>query len=225
MGIRHTVNEVFFRDWNPRMAYTLGYIFADGCLEYYPRFRQKYVSIASTDKDTLERLRDWMDSKHRISSRKSPHANGAQIFVLRIGNARLYDSLTLRGLYPRKSLTVPFPQVPKDILHHFVRGYFDGDGCVALEKVIRKSGAIRPRKLNVIFTSGSETFLHNLALALERFSCVKPQNIIRAWTAFQLRYSTTDSEALFRFMYSDATDDEYLKRKHAIFIEHFSLKS
>lgn len=225
MGIRHKVNEIFFEDWNPRMAYTLGYIFADGCLEYYPRFRQKYVSIASTDKNTLERLRDWMGSEHTISSRKSPHANGSRIFTLRIGNGTLYDSLILKGLYPRKSLTVPFPSIPEEMLPHFVRGYFDGDGCVALEKVTRKSGAIRPRKLNVIFTSGSETFLRDLSSTLEKLAAVKPQNIIRAWTAFQLRYSTTDSEALFRFMYSDTAHGEYLKRKHAIFIEHFSLKS
>ena len=60
MGIKYAVNEKFFDVWSPRMAYTLGYIFADGCLQELPEFRQKYISVTSTDPETIERLKNWM---------------------------------------------------------------------------------------------------------------------------------------------------------------------
>lgn len=33
MGLKYSVNEKFFDAWNKGMAYTLGYVFADGSLE------------------------------------------------------------------------------------------------------------------------------------------------------------------------------------------------
>jgi hypothetical protein len=53
-------------------------------------------------------------------------------FILRIGNKNLYDSLVTLGLYPSKPLTIHTPSIPRKMVSHFVRGYFDGDGCVSL---------------------------------------------------------------------------------------------
>lgn len=43
------------------------------------------------------------------------------------------DDLKQLGCIERKSLILKFPteeQVPFDLLHHFIRGYFDGDGSI-----------------------------------------------------------------------------------------------
>lgn len=39
-----------------------------------------------------------------------------------------------KGVVPRKSLILKFPteeQVPTELIRHFIRGYFDGDGCIS----------------------------------------------------------------------------------------------
>lgn len=40
------------------------------------------------------------------------------------------DLINLHGIMPWKSYDVQFPFVPEEYLHHFIRGYFDGDGYV-----------------------------------------------------------------------------------------------
>ena len=38
------------------------------------------------------------------------------------------QSLIKLGCVPRKSLIITLPSIPKNLMHHFIRGYFDGDG-------------------------------------------------------------------------------------------------
>lgn len=224
MGIKYAVNEAFFDVWNLRMAYVLGYIYADGNIGNWPKMRARYVSITSTDRDSIERMRSWMHSRHTIVMRESQWENGKDAYTLRIGNHKLYESLVTFGLHPRKSLTITFPDIPQQHLKDFVRGYFDGDGCVNIYRVKNEDGTGRLRKLSVIFTSGSKVFLEQLAFALTAAYQTKPQNIVHGKTAFQLRYSTKDALILFRELYKGCEKGEYLERKHRIFSEWIDTK-
>ena len=54
-----------------------------------------------------------------------------------IRNAQLHDSLIKQGCVPNKSLILTFPDinvVSEDLVRHFIRGYFDGDGCLSFNK-------------------------------------------------------------------------------------------
>lgn len=223
MGIKYSVDETFFNSWNRRMAYVLGYIFADGNIGDYPYMRAKYLKIDSTDLITIQNLASWLGSKHTIFKRKSSWKNGKDIYGFRIGSQQIFEALWKRGVRPKKSLTMVFPKIPKHYLLDFVRGYFDGDGCVHLEKVIRQSGIVRPRKLNIIFTSGSSQFLQQLAVLLTKHIGIRTVKVIRASTAFQLRYGTKDSMILYNELYKDCKKGDYLERKHEIFEEFFRL--
>ena len=127
------------------MAYVLGYLYADGNVMDLPYMRAKYVSVTSIDIDSIKRIQAWLGSSHRIIERASQWEHGNKTYTLRIGSHALYDSLFHLGLRPRKSLTVTMPEIPSRYFMDFVRGYFDGDGCVYLEKITRKNGLIRPR--------------------------------------------------------------------------------
>ena len=123
MGIKYKVNEKFFDKWNPEMAYVLGYWYADGSM--YLSERGSYLNVTSTDRDTIFKIKRWLNSQHIIREEKSVWSNRKNRFVLRIGNRRLYDSLLKLGLYPSKSLTIKLPYIPSEFLSHFARGYFD----------------------------------------------------------------------------------------------------
>lgn len=223
MGIKYNVDEAFFNSWNRRMAYTLGYIYADGSMEYSPNIRGKYVRISSTDKDSIERMRGWLSSSHTITRRKSQWKNGKDLFTIRIGSHALYNSLTKHGLYPNKSLTISVPEISRKYFMDFVRGYFDGDGCVHLEKIVRRDGKVHVRKLNTIFTSGCRSFLIQLSRLLHEYIGLGEQTIIESWTAYQLRYSTKDSAILCKELYKGCKKGEYLERKHEIYQEFLIL--
>lgn len=44
------------------------------------------------------------------------------------------DSLSKLGVTTKKSLTLTFPNLSKNLIPHFIRGYFDGDGCIWMGK-------------------------------------------------------------------------------------------
>ena len=51
--------------------------------------------------------------------------------MLNINSKTIKDDLmNIHGINPCKSFNIEFPYVPEEYLHHFVRGYFDGDGHV-----------------------------------------------------------------------------------------------
>ena len=224
MGIKYGVNEKFFEHWSHTMAYVLGYIYADGHLEDAPYLRGKYLRVTSVEKNNLLKIRKWLESKHKLLSRESYHSNGRIVYQLRIGSHKIYDDLVVLGLYPNKSLTIPFPKIPKKYLNGFIRGYFDGDGCVYLERRKNKKNKYIIKKLSVIFTSGSKKFLEGLCLCLKNEIDTKQDKIYNSHRSFQLRHNTADTIKIFKFLYKKSIGNAYLPRKYKIFKKYFNLK-
>lgn len=224
MGIKYEVNESFFDKWSPTMAYVLGYFYADGNLENADYLRGRYIRFSSVEKYSLERIRKWLESEHNIIAEKPTRPNGRIGFLLRIGSHKLFNALEKHGLYPNRSLTVRFPEIPKKYLKDFVRGYFDGDGCVFLWRTKGKNSLLILRKLSVIFTSGSKIFLEGLSKKLKNNLDLKQTKIYNSDRAFQLRYATEDSVKLFKFMYRGVGFDSFFERKFNIFKEYFGLR-
>jgi hypothetical protein len=195
------------------MAYILGFIYADGSIDRCPKIRASYLNIGSTDKDILVSIRKAMGSVHRIKIKAPSKLSKKTFYLFRIGSNYLCDALERHGVFPHKSLTIQLPRIPLDMLGHFARGYFDGDGCVHLEK--RKGEYIR---LTTAFTSGSKIFLIELEKALRKQLDIPFKKVYASnRNTFQLRYSTRDSLVLFDFMYKKPYDDLYLKRKKNLF--------
>jgi hypothetical protein len=223
MGIRYRVNENYFTRWSHQMAYVLGYLYADGSMEDASYIRGKYVRVSSTDKDTILAIKVLLESDHAIV--ESVPKKGKKQFLLRIGNTPLYNSLIEIGLYPNKSLTIKMPPVPEVFLPDFVRGYFDGDGCVSLYRTKGVFGQEIIHKLTIIFTSGSFDFLEQLCNTLHTRLKLRQHKIYRSDKSFQLRYSTEDSIKIFEFLFQDYQCDwYYLQRKFQIFKYYFQKK-
>lgn len=225
MGIKYKVNSNFFKQWSADMAYLLGYLFADGSLEDASYLRGLYIRVTSIDKATIEKFRKILDSEHSIVLCKPNTQNGRMRYLLRIGDHELYRDLLKLGLYPNKSLTIKFPKVPKKYLKDFVRGYFDGDGCVYLWRTKNKNGNFIIRKLSTIFTSGSSDFLIGLLEQLKRSVNLDRQKIYNSHRSMQLSFSTSDSIKLFQFMYKKIKPELYLRRKLDIYLNYFKLKT
>lgn len=202
------------------MAYVLGFIYADGHLQDVPRIRGQYLRITSTDKDRLEFIRTFLESTHSIIQTPQPAKHYKHKFVLSIGSKTLYKDLISIGLHPAKSLNMTMPSVPKQYLNHFIRGYFDGDGCLFVEKKFsKKTGERRIHRLSLIFTSGSKIFLESLGERLVDVGCVDKEKIYKNGSSFQMRFSTKEALRVCELMYKELTINSYMKRKKVIFDE------
>lgn len=205
------------------MGYVLGYIYADGSLDDSPYMRGKYIQITSTDEDSIYRIKNWLNSEHKIGQKKSNFIGGKICFILRIGSHKIYNDLFKLGLYPNKSLTINFPKIPKKYLGDFVRGYFDGDGCVSFLQTKGKTQKLIIKRVRVIFTSGSKLFLQEMQASLE-IAEIKNGKIYVSKRSYQLIYNTKDSLELFKLMYKGTSINSFFMRKFRIFNNYFKLR-
>lgn len=222
MGVKYSIDPFFFKNWNHRMAYVLGFIYADGGM--FISSRGKYVVITNTDKSTILIIKKWLKSHHKIRKEKSEFKNRKNRYILRIGNKEIYDSLIQIGLFPNKSLTIKIPEIPEEYFRDFLRGYFDGDGCVHLYRSKGIKQKIILRRLSVIFTSGSEDFLRGLLRRIRSFVIIKQRKVYKSHKSFQIRFSTKDSIEVFKLIFGGKTKEYILKRKLNIFLEYFKLR-
>ena len=223
MGIRHSFDNSFFDTWSNEMAYVLGFVFADGHLIDAPYMRGAYVCVTNTDLDRVNAVRRLLGAEHRVRIIEKG-GNFKTAYQLRIGSKHLFMQLVRYGVTPHKSLTMRFPDVPTPYLPAFVRGYFDGDGCVHLARTPR--GAVK--KLLTVFTSGSQPFLQRIHDILKKEIGIQGPGLYQhgsSKSAYQLRYSTRDSLRLFLYLYDPKPEaDLYLERKYDIFKQYLEMR-
>lgn len=211
-------NEDFFKKWSLEMAYVLGFFAADGNMLKNKRGAH-FIEFQSTDKEIIEKIRKALRSNLIIGEYQPLGKNWEKRYRLQIGSKRIFNDLLKLGFTPRKSKTLQFPSVPSKYLAHFIRGYFDGDGCVHLGKYLRKDRNRINWVFSSRFTSGSKCFLQGLWRHLSKI--VSGGTLYKKNRGFDLAFSRQDSIALFRLMYDNVSSKLFLERKHDLFLEAF----
>jgi len=208
MGIKYKIDYNFFKKWTPKMAYVIGFIFADGSLEDASYLRGKYIRITNTNLFIVQKIKKVIKSDHTIVRRQYDHPNRKDLFLLRIGSYEIYNDLLKFGLSPNKSLIIKFPKIPKKYFSYFLRGYFDGDGSIMLRNKY---------EVRIVFTSGSLDFLKSLAIMLSDDLGVKLQKVYNSHRSYQLCYRTYESLDVLKFIYKDKLNGLYIKKKYKIY--------
>lgn len=209
---KYAVNFHFFKTWSEEMAYVLGFIAADGNICHSGRAH--VLHVACDDKDIIEKIKKVLDFQGPIHQKI--RNNNKISYSLRICDLVIFRDLQNLNVTERKSLTFNPPTIPKRLIRHFVRGYFDGDGSVSLRN------SKYPSQLVVDFYTASKkmaTFLHRIIKDVLRDIY---QGKIQATTTNQktkyyaIRVGHKAAIKLFTYMYKNA--DMYLERKYNKFI-------
>lgn len=117
-------HEVFSSCSSPESAYWIGFIMADGNVA---TGLASVLSVTLHRKDIgqLEELRSFLGSTRPIHIRREKYAS------LVVNSARLISDLSKYGIVPRKTGKEQVRNIPPEYLRDFIRGYFDGDGCIS----------------------------------------------------------------------------------------------
>lgn len=198
------------------MAYVLGFIVADGCLTKNKRGAH-FLTIESTDKEILYAIRDAMSSNVMVSEYASAHKNWNTRYRLQLGSKEMFDDLTSLGVTPRKSKTIELPNVPDRYFSHFLRGYFDGDGCVSVCTYQKKDRKTKSTIITSGFTSGSYSLLKNIKDKLTQFNIIQGGTLYFSGRGYRIYFSTLDSLRLWKFIYKDVAKNLFLERKRKVF--------
>lgn len=206
---RRMVDESFFRTWTPAMAWVLGVICTDGCLHKTPGTVGSII-IAQKEPELLGKVLELMKSNAKMAFRPKRGIAGA-LYETRIINAEIYADLQRLGLTPAKSLTLQFPDMPLDCVRHFIRGCWDGDGSVYLE---------RGEKPCASYVSGSKDFIERLVGHLVNLGLPDRtihKNVRGKNPSYYFRYTGGQCTKLYHILYDDVAPSIYLSRKHDAF--------
>ena len=212
MPIYREVNRSFFKKWSTEMSYVLGYFAADGTMIANNRGAH-FIEFHSTDKQLIIMVRDILKSNHKVSIRSPRDDKHKVAYRLQVGSNEMFKDLLMLGFIPNKSLTITFPIIPEKFKKDFVRGYFDGDGCVYFKQHKAKDRKKKRWVFTTRFTSGSRKFLESLHSELD----FEGGFILDKERGYELVFSHRDSVALYNLMYHNDCHGLYLNRKYKLF--------
>lgn len=131
-GRKYTINENYFDEIDtPNKAYILGLLYADGC--NHRETNHVNLELQERDKDILDKIKVELETNkplyfNELNKRSDQWQNA---YRLNICNKHISETLEEKGVVPRKSLILEFPEwLPDEFLSHFLRGYMDGDGHI-----------------------------------------------------------------------------------------------
>jgi hypothetical protein len=209
-AMKYTCQDDFFNVIDTeKKAYWLGVLFADGNITKKAS-KSGQIIFSSKDKEWVKLF--LLD----IGSNNSPNCEYQKLYKkyiwkAQITSAKMYDDLNNLGCTPAKTKTIRIPAIKNELVHHFIRGYFDGDGTVGLYKNLKNNDW---KILKSGFCSGSQQFISDLLEIIP----VKNKKIKQVKECYITQHSLNDTLNLFKYMYKDCT--VCLERKREIFINY-----
>ena len=197
---KYTVNYNFFDVVDTEeKAYWLGFLYADG----YVGKDGVELSLCKQDEVHLEKFKKSMRSNTPIKNKKVNDFPQVRVFI---SSRYIVEKLHDLGCVQNKSLILTFPTediVPKHLIRHFIRGYFDGDGSISVNK--------ETNRYQASFV-GTESFLNSILKILNKEIGTNAKSLRPCGNAKQTSVSGKQMLIkMFHYLYDDST--VYLDRK------------
>lgn len=198
-------NDNFFDELTPVSSYWLGFIAADGCLSL--KNRSVTIGLAARDKSHLQKFKRAICTNSNISYVLSNSSIRVSVY-----SEKVFDRLVNLGVTPNKSLTISKVDVPQNLLSHFVRGVFDGDGSITGKRVTHLQFMI----------AGNKPFLKDLQENLIKncdINKVQLYQLSGKNKAFKLQYTGSQIFRIMEYLYKDSIPETRLKRKYEKYLK------
>lgn len=193
---------------NNDKAYWLGFLFADGHVRKRNNICEIKLKISIKDSEHLEKFRKFIGSTHPIvtSVSKVKYKNTistSECVSLSVYSKEMFNDLNKLGCVVNKTKRIGQPKIEKKYFNHFIRGYFDGDGCISNNK---------NNKYKILsFTSASSKILLwiNEVFSSNEISSRDLNNLKKY---YRLRYfRINDLKKIYDFIYYES--NVFLERK------------
>lgn len=134
-------------------AYWLGFIMADGCIIQKSKNRPSLslvINLQDSDSDHLikfnEDLNGNLPIRHGVNKPTVIHSYIKDVYLsetkyckIEVNSKWLCQDLIRHGVVQRKTLEEHSPLIENpNLIRHFIRGFFDGDGCFSAVKPSNK---------------------------------------------------------------------------------------
>lgn len=194
---KYNISQDYFKTWSHNMAYIFGLWCADGCIYGGKMFD---ITLHHKDQYILKRVAQELQYEGNLYDYVDKQASR-----LNFSCVIIYNDLVALGGCENKSMVLKFPEVPEEFLPDFIRGYFDGDGCIT---------EIKGKRINSAFTSGSKQFLDKLLQILKEKAGIEGGSYDPS--SYSLRFGKKDTIRLGKYMYRN-NPELFLLRKRQKF--------
>lgn len=192
-----------FDPMTPDGAWVLGLWYSDGHIDE----PLTTASLTQKDRPLLEHVRAIIAPSNAHTQIISHTGQwGHQSSRLRVTSKAFVSHLLEWGITARKSLTIEWPaRMSTEFMPHFVRGVFDGDGCISSPD----------RRMRIDFASASTAFLGDLSRSIEAVVGIVPRIYTRT-TSRCCHIAVTGPRArrLADWMYEGSAETNRLGRKY-----------
>lgn len=210
---KYNVDDSFFDVIDTEeKAYWLGFFFADG---YVMSIEDKIgISLGIKDMDHLNLFKAHIKAENPIKEyiQKSAYKENTKYCRIQITSQQLKRGLVDKGVVENKTLITHYPaydKVPKHLMSHFVRGYFDGDGSFSI------STKTVPYNIKICGTHGFlDGILNEVGINRPLYQRYPDRNVDNYYISLASR---GDIKLLSDYMYNDA--HVYLQRKYDRYLE------
>ena len=192
-------------------AYWLGFIYADG--SHNPKRYSLAITLQENDSDILNEFYKDIGCEKSVKLYKNKK-NNKFYAKASVQHPHLSNSLLDKGVYENKSFKIKFPGddiVPNDLKRHFIRGYFDGDGCISIP-------AIDKSKVSWSI-AGNYDFIYEMKIYIEDNISNYTLNVLNCSNPkiYSIQKGGRNMcMTFFNWLYEDATI--YLQRKYNKFL-------
>lgn len=213
--IRHTFFDTIETELQ---AYLLGFYAADGSID--EKRKTLRVHLQSGDSEIVYLFKDSISpdartftvAPHIVTGRNGMKVNAHASFGVDITSSKLCNALVDLGIGYNKSVAeLKIPSIPEDLVKHFIRGYFDGDGCITGWLATEKGKADRVRyKFDIC--SKTITMLSDIQKVLSKNDINVNINYLKRDDMYRISTSSkSEVSKLYHYLYNDA--NFYLSRK------------
>lgn len=193
-------------------AYFLGLLFADGYIEAPNKNSNGKVCLRLSKPDIymVEALASAICPENTVRYRKayidSRNWNIKESAEISFTSKIINNDLNNLGmLYGKSKLGRIFPNINKDLIRHFIRGYFEGDGCLCIKQ------GINVKKVEISFYCPDKYFLESISEYTTNSVISQSKNGL-----YSLRLNNTLNKYNFlNFLYKDCSI--YLYRKYNLY--------
>ena len=213
---KHTlVNENYFENIDSEeKAYILGLLYADG----YINKTGFGITLVETDVDILEKLSIIFYDKLVLNYKPerilySKYISKPQ-YRLEIFSKKMKNDLIKLGCVPVKTFKIELPHFnDENMYRHFIRGYFDGDGCICIPTK-------HPENITITITSNIQ-FCNQLSKLVINKLNINMKSYVRFSNVGGNRLTGKNQVKTFlEWIYDDASiylERKYLKYKNYYF--------
>lgn len=176
---------------NEYKAYFLGFIMADGNTSIYNGQYFLKIGVQKEDQDVVIGFLNHIGSSNSIQNVTENLKSGkiGHYTKASLSSVHMVKRLFELSVLPSKSGKETIPsQIPKNLIRHFIRGFFDGDGITDIKKT-KRSGFVASRSM-----------LIQIQNEINLFPTIFSNNSVVDYFLI----GRSDSKILYDYMYKDS---------------------